>query len=685
MNKFFYYLLPLLFVASFSACQKEKEKEPDKPKPEEVTYKLTLEPREISLYLDETATIKPTLTPAADNATFTFKSDDEEVAVVNAKGVVSTGGTYGDATITIRAMIGDEIVAQARCEVEVVKDKLLLNESEVVLLKGNNVSLTANLERAEKDVTTECEWKSSNNDVATVKNGKIEAVDKGECDITATFDGVSSTCHVVVALDILLISETELVLLEGGTATLTTKLENADKDVTSLCKWESTDAKIATVDKGFVTTLLPGECDIKATYDDQTVVCHLTVTAYLTVTPKELELLEGDTQQLTANMEGVQYKSNNTSVASVTASGLVTAVGEGQTIITASCQDMNVEIEVKVTPVAKSLTSSIPSHILVSGYQSKTVDFTFAASQLTVTPNNSSMVAAIKGVINWDNGSTTTMEAVPAGWNLQLPPTGSDNLLNGTIQWSVLGAGGTPITVSQKITLLAYESYKGISETKNHYGTMGMNENLEFDLLNLPSCTKTMWNQYIEPFISFSVKFDEDHGGATVTHSRDGNAWTISASYLPTPCGYGASCMRCTSLAIRFSFSYFNGERVQKSNTGRFDDFYSSVRGYHHFYLLSEGLTIGQGSSTVDFSTTNSVTEETSGSPSLYNTFKDYAGKVTWEISYYTDKDGLDSHTKTYLADYIDVSRLYLIYHTPRTLTCAGKTVTISHRTYYDD
>lgn len=671
MNKLFYYLLPLLLVAGLSACKKEKEKEPDEPKPEEVTYKLALDPHEATLYLGENITIKPTLTPAADEATFTFKSDDEDVATVSAKGVVSTGGTYGSATITVRALLGDKTVAMAKCNVDVVKDKLLLSEEEVTLLKGNSVSLKANLDKAKKEVTTECEWKSSNTNIATVKDGKIEAVDKGECDITATYDGVSSTCHVVVALDILLISETELALLEGGTATLTTKLENADKDVTSLCKWESTDANVATVDKGLVKTVGPGKCDIMATYDDQTVVCHLTVDAYLNVTPAEITINEGETQQLTANMSGVSYSSGNTSVATVSSTGLVTAKGGGQTRITATCGDMTVYVDVTVLVVPKSITSTIPSAVLMMGKQNSTTSLSIPASMVTVSPVGANIAANVEGKITWSNGSTTTFTSATSGWTASLPATGSSKLLTGTIQWSITGAGGTPLTTSQQITLLAEEAQT--ESNANYFGTMGLTTDVEVDILNLPSCNEATWNQYLNSFVNTVSSYSGQ--GAKVSVYRNTSTYTVKATYSATACGI--SGMKNTEVRTAVQLDVFNGRKVEtKTVSYQYVTFYSSIVEHEFNLVKSAGGLLAQSYETFDLSSSNSANTSFSLGSSTYNAYKTQAVTIIWKGKYYTNTSGSATSSLKTIAEK-SLNSLQNLYNSPAVFSVVGKTVTV--------
>lgn len=112
--------------------------------------------------------------------------------------------------------------------------------------------------------------------------------------------------------------------------------------------WTSSDEEIATVDSGTVTALKAGETEIKVvTQGGNTAVCNLTVKdidiTKVAVDPSSVSLKKGDQETLTAKVypaaaEGadIEWSSSNTSVASVSADGVVTAVGSGTASISAT-------------------------------------------------------------------------------------------------------------------------------------------------------------------------------------------------------------------------------------------------------------------------------------------------------------------------------------------------------------
>ena len=114
--------------------------------------------------------------------------------------------------------------------------------------------------------------------------------------------------------------------------------------------WTTSNKDIATVTDGAITAIKAGECDIKAYLLDKTAICHVTVTE---ITPTEVTLSQefakleiGSQLTLTATVlpdnatdKQVTWSTTNSAVATVDSLGHVTAVGEGECFITATCRD----------------------------------------------------------------------------------------------------------------------------------------------------------------------------------------------------------------------------------------------------------------------------------------------------------------------------------------------------------
>ena len=152
----------------------------------------------------------------------------------------------------------------------------------------------------------------------------------------------------VVAVSSVSLDKTSVSLNVGESVTLaaTVKPDNAsDKTVT----WSSSKTSVATVDaNGKVTAVAEGNATITAKAGDKTATCTVTVkkkvvaVSSISLDKTSLELKEGETATLIATVnpdnatnKAVTWSSDKTSVATVNASGKVTAVAEGTATITA--------------------------------------------------------------------------------------------------------------------------------------------------------------------------------------------------------------------------------------------------------------------------------------------------------------------------------------------------------------
>ena len=171
----------------------------------------------------------------------------------------------------------------------------------------------------------------------------------------------------------------------GETHTFTATVlpsDAADNSVT----WSSSNTSVATVNPttGTVTSVADGTCTITATANDGSGVsgsASVIVDTYVyptsvSVTPATGEIFVGETLQLTAtvlpdnaNNKSVTWSSDNNSVATVSATGLVTGVAAGSVTITATTVDAGKTGSATITVKDKSFSmDDIP--ILYPNYNS---------------------------------------------------------------------------------------------------------------------------------------------------------------------------------------------------------------------------------------------------------------------------------------------------------------------------
>ena len=328
---------------------------------------------EETLYLDVggSGTLVPLFTPStASNQNVTWETSNESIATVE-DGVV-TLISDGTATITVTSQDGG---FSDTCEVMTripVTSVTLSSESET-MIHHDTLSLTATVlpEGASyPDVT----WSTSDGTVATVsQSGLVTAVGVGGATITATADGVSKTCIITVdpkhVTSVTISSESET-MIHHDTLSLTATVLPEDASYPDVT-WSTSDGTVATVTQsGLVTAIGVGDATITATADGVSNTYEITVTPKsvtgVALTSSEEAINQGDTTTLTAVLspadatnQSVNWSSNNEDVATVNASGVITAVEAGTATITVTTEDGGFTDTCTVTVKAVQIESSV--------------------------------------------------------------------------------------------------------------------------------------------------------------------------------------------------------------------------------------------------------------------------------------------------------------------------------------
>ena len=227
---------------------------------------------------------------------------------------------------------------------------LQLNLSALSINRGQKKTLKATYNG--KPVNAKkVKWTTSSKKLATVgKKGAVKAKRKGLAVITASYRGAKALCRLditgVIYPKSVKLKKTLTVGLNNLTA-LKASVKPADASDKTLT-WTSSNPQVATVDaKGNVAGLAGGKATITATtVNGKKASCKVTVKA---IKPKSLDFRKlyvtmhpGETFQTALTVKpgntsypGATYNSSNTAVATVDATGKITAVGTGTATITA--------------------------------------------------------------------------------------------------------------------------------------------------------------------------------------------------------------------------------------------------------------------------------------------------------------------------------------------------------------
>lgn len=241
---------------------------------------------------------------------------------------------------------------------------ITFNKQEVILNSyGSSYALFPKIE-PKNAANQKLIWTSSDEDVATVKNGIIYAWQNGKAIITAiTEDGnFKSQCSVtvkdIVALNGIQLSETNLLLQgDGSSAVLLAKTSPPGAHLPSLI-WKTKDRNVAAVDQaGTVTAVANGTTVITAESEDGSfsATCQITVQGLSKeVAVENVEFTEHSialtnkkrnhvlTTRITpvnaANQQCTYYSEDN-DIAMIDSDGKITAVGNGTTNVCVMSSD----------------------------------------------------------------------------------------------------------------------------------------------------------------------------------------------------------------------------------------------------------------------------------------------------------------------------------------------------------
>jgi uncharacterized protein YjdB len=295
-----------------------------------------------------------------------WSSSNNGIATVSSSGFVTAiaGGSVS-ITAASEGQIGSAAIAvSAPAPIPVAT--VSVSPSTSSLQVGGTVQLSAVTRDANNNVLTgrSITWSSSNNGISTVSaSGFITAIAAGTATITALSETKNGTAAITVSapapvpVATVSVSPASSTLQIGGTVQLSGVTRDASNNILTgrLITWSSSNNGISTVSaSGLVTAIAAGTVVITALSENKNGTAVVVVSAppvpvaSVSVSPAADTLQVGSTGQFSAvtrdannntlTGRAITWSSSNTAVATVSQSGLATAVASGSAQIRATSE-----------------------------------------------------------------------------------------------------------------------------------------------------------------------------------------------------------------------------------------------------------------------------------------------------------------------------------------------------------
>lgn len=258
------------------------------------------------------------------------------------------------------------------------KASVTLDKTALAIERFDTATITANVEGTTDAVV----WSSDNEGVATVSGGVVTAVAAGVATITAKVGDASATCAVTVTdsgyFPVLNTGKSELSLIESATYTLTPSVTFRGNGVTASFTYEVADSVVATVsDAGVITAVKEGTTTVTVRSSYVGYSLEETVTVKV-MENSSITLSDSSVSLATSKPDGTDYLTSKTVTADVVdkgadgdagnivwstgsdtvatvSGGVITAVGEGTTTVTATY----------VTTSGKTITATVAVEVII--------------------------------------------------------------------------------------------------------------------------------------------------------------------------------------------------------------------------------------------------------------------------------------------------------------------------------
>jgi uncharacterized protein YjdB len=472
--------------------------------------------------------------------TVQWSTSDLSIATVTSTGLV-TAIAPGNATVTATSegKTGTASVAVSPKPVSAV----IISPGQTTVTVGGTVQLSAQVTDAQGNPLPgrPISFSSSAPQIATVSSGGlVTGVTTGSATITATSEGKTGTATVTVnpiPVASVRITPSDPSVILGQTVQLTAIPQSSSgQDLTGRAvSWSSGAPSIAAVSQtGVVTGVSVGSAVVFASVEG--VIGLVTVTvrqvpvATVVVTPPTASVAAGGTVQLSASARDasggvlpgrlVGWSSSDEAVATVSNTGLVTAVKVGTATITASSEGKSGTSAVTVTgaPVA-SVTVTPPTASVVAGLTVTLEARTLDASGGTLTGR----------AVTWSSSNTGAATVSQSGVVTGVAPgtatiTATSEGKSGTSAVTVTAPAPTPVatvTVAPTTANLTVNATQQITATPR---------DAQGNALIGRQVTWSSANTAIATVSSTGLITAKAVGGTTVTATSEGKTGTVTVT-----------------------------------------------------------------------------------------------------------------------------------------------------------
>ena len=351
-----------------------------------------------------------------------WESSDEEVVSVTKNGLV-TALKVGTAKVTVTASHGmtkkKDVCTIKVTPKHVAVEGVTLDKSIANIDVGDELVLTHSI--IPNDATNQkVTWSSSDESVATVKNGVVKAIKVGHTTITVTTKEGNriATCEVLVSrlVEEITLNEFNRTLEIGDSFELEATISPSDA-TNKIVVWVSSNPAVATVEDGLVSAISTGTAIITAATLDglKTASCIVNVVNPVTgieLDVQELDLIVGDEALLVATVspsdatnKNVTWASSDKTIATVN-DGLVKAKAPGSVIITAITLDgmKTASCTINITQVVSNVKLD-KNELEVEIGHTATLEATVSPSD--ATNKNITWMSSDESIVSVENGTIT--------------------------------------------------------------------------------------------------------------------------------------------------------------------------------------------------------------------------------------------------------------------------------------